>query len=159
MLRKQFEVNLFGLFAVTKAFAPLLGMDLSRQGKPGRIINISSVSGKVWSLFVGAYVASKHALEGMSETLRRELMLFGIDVIIFGPGAIRTQIHLTRHRSIAPTNICNSLPPRDWPRNFARICWWKYSLWLGPKHDTHSFRSRSGTGFSRDCFPSAGSTR
>lgn len=92
MVRKQFEVNLFGLLAVTQAFAPLLGTDLSRQGKPGRIINISSVSGKVGSPFVGAYVASKHALEGMSETLRRELMLFGIDVIVVGPGAIRTPI-------------------------------------------------------------------
>ena len=92
MVRKQFEVNLFGLLAVTQAFAPLLGTDLSRQGKPGRIINISSVSGKVGSPFVGDYVASKHALEGMSETLRRELMLFGIDVIVVGPGAIRTPI-------------------------------------------------------------------
>ena len=92
MVRKQFEVNLFGLLAVTQAFAPLLGTDLSRQGKPGRIINISSVSGKFGSPFVGAYAASKHALEGMSETLRRELMLFGIDVIVVGPGAIRTPI-------------------------------------------------------------------
>lgn len=92
LMRKQFEVNLFGLLAVTQAFAPLLGMDRNRQGKPGRIINISSVSGKIGSPFVGAYVASKHALEGLSETLRRELMLFGIDVIIVGPGAIRTPI-------------------------------------------------------------------
>ncbi len=92
MLRKQFEVNVFGLLAVTQAFAPLLGMDLARRGKPGRIINISSVSGKLGSPFVGAYVASKHALEGMSETMRRELMLFGIDVILVGPGAIRTPI-------------------------------------------------------------------
>ena len=92
LMRKQCEVNLFGLLAVTQAFAPLLGMDRNRQGKPGRIINISSVSGKIGSPFVGAYVASKHALEGLSETLRRELMLFGIDVILVGPGAIRTPI-------------------------------------------------------------------
>ena len=92
LMRKQFEVNLFGLLAVTQAFAPLLGVDRNRQGKPGRIINISSVAGKIGSPFVGAYVASKHALEGLSETLRRELMLFGIDVILVGPGAIRTPI-------------------------------------------------------------------
>ncbi|MCX6613427.1 MAG: SDR family oxidoreductase [Acidobacteria bacterium] len=91
-LRHQFDVNLFGVMAVTQAFAPLLGVDPGRTGKPGRIINISSVSGKLASPFVGAYVASKHALEGMSASLRRELMLFGIDVIVVGPGAIRTPI-------------------------------------------------------------------
>jgi len=91
-LRHQFDVNLFGVMAVTRAFAPLLGVDPGRTGKPGRIINISSVSGKLSSPFVGAYVASKHALEGMSESLRRELLIFGIDVIIVGPGAIQTPI-------------------------------------------------------------------
>jgi hypothetical protein len=91
-LRHQFDVNLFGVMAVTRAFAPLLGVDPSRTGKPGRIINLSSVSGKLSSPFVGAYVASKHALEGLSGTLRRELMLFGIDVIVVGPGAIKTPI-------------------------------------------------------------------
>ena len=91
-LRHQFDVNLFGVMAVTRAFAPLLGVDPARTGKPGRIINISSIAGKFASPFVGAYVASKHALEGLSESLRRELMLFDIDVIVVGPGAIRTPI-------------------------------------------------------------------
>ncbi len=91
-LRYQFDVNLFGVMAVTRAFAPLLGIDDARKGKPGRIINISSVAGKFASPFAGAYVASKHALEGLSDCLRRELMLFGIDVIVVGPGAIRTPI-------------------------------------------------------------------
>ncbi len=91
-LRHQFDVNLFGVMAVTQAFAPLLGTDSARKGKPGRIINISSVAGKFASPFVGAYVASKHALEGLSESLRRELLLFDIDVIVVGPGAIRTPI-------------------------------------------------------------------
>ncbi len=91
-LRHQFDVNLFGVMAVTQAFAPLLGTDSARKGKSGRIINISSVAGKFASPFVGAYVASKHALEGLSESLRRELLLFDIDVIVVGPGAIRTPI-------------------------------------------------------------------
>jgi len=51
---------------------------------PGRIINMSSISGKYSAPFVGAYCASKHALEGMSDSLRRELMIFGIDVIVIG---------------------------------------------------------------------------
>lgn len=90
--RKQMEVNLIGQLIVTQAFLPLLGTDRSLNGKPGRIINISSVSGRNGSPFLGAYAASKHALEGFSESLRRELMLYGIDVIIIGPGAVATPI-------------------------------------------------------------------
>ncbi|HKI54903.1 MAG TPA: SDR family NAD(P)-dependent oxidoreductase, partial [Anaerolineales bacterium] len=80
--RKQLEINVTGQLIVTQAFAPLLGADRSLKGAPGRIVNISSGSGKNGSPFVGAYVTSKHALEGLSESLRREMMLYGIDVII-----------------------------------------------------------------------------
>lgn len=90
--RHQMEVNLIGAVIVSQAFLPLLGADSSLKGKPGRIINISSVSGQRGAPFVGAYAASKHALEGLSEVLRRELMLYGIDVIIIGPGAVSTPI-------------------------------------------------------------------
>jgi NAD(P)-dependent dehydrogenase (short-subunit alcohol dehydrogenase family) len=90
--RHQMEVNLIGQLIVTQAFLPLLGADRSLKGKPGRIINMSSSSGKKGSPFVGAYVASKYALEGLSESLRIELMLYGIDVIIVGPGAVATPI-------------------------------------------------------------------
>jgi len=90
--RHQLEVNLVSVLIVTKAFLPLLGSDRSLHGKPGRIINISSVSGKVGFPFVGAYAASKYGLEGFSESLRRELMLYGIDVIIVGPGSVATPI-------------------------------------------------------------------
>ena len=90
--RRQMEVNLIGQLIVTQAFLPLLGADRSLKGKPGRIINISSSSGKRGSPFVGAYVASKYALEGLSESLRMELMLYGIDVIVVGPGVITTPI-------------------------------------------------------------------
>lgn len=90
--RKQMEVNLIGQLIVTQAFIPLLGSDHSLRGNPGRIINISSAGGKNGAPFLGAYSASKHALEGFSESLRRELMLYGIDVIIIGPGAVATPI-------------------------------------------------------------------
>jgi NAD(P)-dependent dehydrogenase (short-subunit alcohol dehydrogenase family) len=90
--RHQLEVNLVSVLIVTKAFVPLLGSDHSLHGKPGRIINISSIGGKAGGPFVGAYVASKHGLEGFSESLRRELMLYGIDVIIIGPGSVATPI-------------------------------------------------------------------
>jgi NAD(P)-dependent dehydrogenase (short-subunit alcohol dehydrogenase family) len=85
-------VNLVSVLIVTKAFVPLLGSDPSLHGKPGRIINMSSVSGTIGYPLVGAYAASKHGLEGFSESLRRELMLFGIDVIIIGPGSVATPI-------------------------------------------------------------------
>ncbi len=90
--RHQIEVNLTGQLIVTQAFAPLLGADRSRKGPPGRIVMISSVGGKNASPFVGPYSASKFALEGMSESLRRELMIFGIDVIVVAPGAVATPI-------------------------------------------------------------------
>ena len=88
----QLEVNLVSVLIVTKAFVPLLGSDRSLSGRPGRIINISSVGGKQGGPFLGPYSASKHGLEGFSESLRRELMLYGIDVIIIGPGAVATPI-------------------------------------------------------------------
>ena len=58
----------------------------------GRIVNISSVSGKIAYPFMGAYAASKHALEAISDALRRELMLYGIDVIVIEPGTTATAI-------------------------------------------------------------------
>jgi NAD(P)-dependent dehydrogenase (short-subunit alcohol dehydrogenase family) len=90
--RSQIEVNLIGPFIVTQAFAPLLGMDRSLAGAAGRIVNISSVGGKFAGPFLGAYHAAKFGLEGFSDTLRRELMLFGIDVVVIGPGGVATAI-------------------------------------------------------------------
>ncbi len=90
--RHQIEVNLIGLLIVTQAFLPLLGADRTLRGTPGRIVNVSSVGGQNAAPFIGAYAASKHGLEGLSESLRRELMLYGIDVIIVGPGAVATPI-------------------------------------------------------------------
>ena len=90
--RRQLEVNLVGPFLVTQAFAPLLGAEPGLTGTPGRIVNISSVAGKRAMPFLGPYAASKFGLEGYSEALRRELMLFGIDVVVIGPGPVRTAI-------------------------------------------------------------------
>jgi short-subunit dehydrogenase len=88
--RHQLEVNVTGQLIVTQAFAPLL-MSEQKEG-PGRIVMISSVGGKNASPFVGPYSASKFALEGFSESLRRELLLLGIDVIVVAPGAVATPI-------------------------------------------------------------------
>ena len=110
-LRGQFEVNLFGLFEVTRRFLPLLGAarggaqpascgsqpascgsQPASCGSPGRIVNLSSASGRLAFPFFGFYAASKHALEGLSDALRRELQLYGIHVILIEPSIVRTPL-------------------------------------------------------------------
>lgn len=89
-LRWQFEVNLCGVLAVTQAFLPLLGAQRHAPFPPGRIVNMSSISGRVAFPLMGAYAASKHALEAMSDALRRELVIYGIDVILIEPASVQT---------------------------------------------------------------------
>ncbi len=91
-IRRVFEVNVLGAVTVSQAFIPLLGADRTLTGGPGRIVNITSVAGKFAPPFVGDYAMSKHALEAFTDSLRRELMLYGIDVIAIGPGAVATPI-------------------------------------------------------------------
>src|SRR5450759_1778123 len=90
--RHQMDVNVIGPIIATQAFGPLLGSDPSLKGPRGRIVMISSVAGKSGNPLMSAYSASKHAIEGLSESLRREMMLFGIDIIIVAPGAVKTPI-------------------------------------------------------------------
>lgn len=91
-LERQFEINVYGPVRVTQAFLPLLGADRGLKGAPGRIVNMSSVAGRIAAPFTAPYAMSKHALEAFSESLRRELLIHGIDVIVVGPGAVRTPI-------------------------------------------------------------------
>jgi NAD(P)-dependent dehydrogenase (short-subunit alcohol dehydrogenase family) len=85
-LRQQLEVNLIGQVAVTQAFLPAL-----RRAR-GRIVNVSSIGGRVALPLVGAYNASKFGLEGASDALRRELRSQGVDVIVIEPGGVKTPI-------------------------------------------------------------------
>jgi NAD(P)-dependent dehydrogenase (short-subunit alcohol dehydrogenase family) len=85
-IRTVFEVNVFGVLEVSRSFLPLL------RHSHGRIVNISSLSGRFALPFIGPYVASKFALEGLSDSLRRELMFVGVDVILIQPGSVRTPI-------------------------------------------------------------------
>ncbi len=90
--KAHFDVNVFGMLRATQAFLPLLGSDAAREGKPGRILTITSVGGRIASPFLGAYTATKHANEAMSDAFRRELMIYGIDSIAIGPGSVKTPI-------------------------------------------------------------------
>jgi len=90
--RKQLEINLTGVVITTQAFAPLVGARLPAAGRPGRIVNIGSVGGRNANPFMAPYCATKFGLEGLSESLRRELLPFGVDVIVVAPGAVATPI-------------------------------------------------------------------
>jgi NAD(P)-dependent dehydrogenase (short-subunit alcohol dehydrogenase family) len=90
--RSQLEVNLLGVIRVTQHFFPLLRKENASNLHPRRIINISSVSGLFASPFLGPYAASKYALEAMSDSLRRELFMYDIQVVLIEPGSIRTAI-------------------------------------------------------------------
>lgn len=84
--RQMFEVNLFGHVAVTQALLPAL------IGSKGRVVNISSVGGKVAMAAYGPYAGTKFALEAVSDTLRREIAPLGVQVVVVEPGAVRTEI-------------------------------------------------------------------
>lgn len=92
-IRSQFETNVFGLMEVTRKVLPIM-----RKQKRGRIINISSISGLVGAPVISAYVASKHAVEGFSESLSLEVAGFGIEVVLIEPGMYRTEIFGSNRR-------------------------------------------------------------
>lgn len=91
-LRYQFDVNVVGVVAVTQALLPLLGARKNAPHPPGRIINISSVSGHIIYPFLAPYASSKHALEAISDGLRRELSIYDIKVVVMVLGAVQTSI-------------------------------------------------------------------
>jgi NAD(P)-dependent dehydrogenase (short-subunit alcohol dehydrogenase family) len=84
-LRRQYDTNVFGLMAVTRAFLPAM-----RARGAGRIVNVSSVGGRLTLPLFGAYNSTKHAVESLSDALRLELRPFGIEVALIEPGPIRT---------------------------------------------------------------------
>jgi NAD(P)-dependent dehydrogenase (short-subunit alcohol dehydrogenase family) len=105
-LRRQIEVNAIGQITVTQAFLPLV-----RSGK-GRVIFISSISGLTATPFLGPYAASKFAMEALADSLRRELLPWGIKVSIVQPGRIETPIW---EKSLAAADdMLENLPPKAW---------------------------------------------
>src|SRR5687767_4755136 len=103
-LRQQLEINLIGQAAVTQAFLPAL-----RRGR-GRIVMVSSIGGRVALPLVGAYSASKFGLEGLSDSLRRELRGQGVDVILIEPGGVKTPIWKKGER-LADEMMGDEMPP------------------------------------------------
>ncbi|MEJ7729728.1 MAG: SDR family NAD(P)-dependent oxidoreductase [Polyangiaceae bacterium] len=95
-VRDQFETNVFGAMAVTRAVLPSM-----RAAGRGRVINISSISGRVGFPALAMYAATKHAIEGFSEALRWEVEPFGVDVCLVEPGTFRTPIFFDNQRRAA----------------------------------------------------------
>lgn len=91
-VRQAFEINVFGLLAVTQAFLPRLGASRGAEHPPGRIFNLSSISGGVAFPQLTVYAMTKHAVEALSDGLRRELSIYGISVSAIEPGSIKTPI-------------------------------------------------------------------
>jgi short-subunit dehydrogenase len=89
-MRRQFETNVFGLMNVTRAFLPKM-----MQRRSGRIINVSSVGGRITLPYFGVYNATKYGVEALSDALRYELRPFDIDVALIEPGIIRTNFEAT----------------------------------------------------------------
>lgn len=94
-LKAQFETNVFGPMRMIRAFVPEM-----RERRSGRIVNISSVVGRLALPFFGPYNATKHAIEALSDSLRNELKPFGIEVVIIEPGAINTGVSETDRKAM-----------------------------------------------------------
>ncbi len=120
-LRQQFETNFFGVVRVTQRVLPEM-----RQRRRGRIVNMSSVAGKVALPLFGPYSSSKFALEGMSDALRLEVYPFGIDVVLIEPGYIPTNLQNTSvELSASYATRANESPYAMVYGNFRRT--WKQS--------------------------------
>lgn len=112
-LRRQFEVNLFGMQQLTNRFIPLF-----REQGWGRIINVSSVYGRVTAPMVGLYCASKHAMESLSDALRMELRGSGVALSLIEPGAIRTEF---RRNAAEQAERSLDLQAAQFKRRYERI--------------------------------------
>jgi NAD(P)-dependent dehydrogenase (short-subunit alcohol dehydrogenase family) len=114
LLRAQFEANVFGWHDLTRRIVPVM----RRQGR-GRIVFNSSVLGFVAGRFRGAYVASKHAIEGYADTLRIELAGTGIDVVIIEPGPIESRFRTTAIAHSAGIDMAGSVHRAAYERDLA----------------------------------------
>ena len=83
---RQYETNVIGLVRVTRAFLPAM-----RERRQGRIVNVSSVAGRVTLPFFAPYNSTKHAIESISDSLRHELRPHGLSVVVVAPGAVKTR--------------------------------------------------------------------
>jgi len=133
-IRLMFDVNVFGALQVTRAFLPFLGTAEAYREQPGRIVNISSVAGRIVHPFNATYAASKFALEALSDGLRRELTIYGIGVVVVEPGLVKTPMWGKR--------VGRPLTSDDAPRSlFARTDFAPYLPGPGAKAEANHHRA------------------
>jgi len=133
-IRLMFDVNVFGALQVTRAFLPFLGAAEAYRARPGRIVNISSVAGRIVYPFNATYAASKFALEALSDGLRRELTIYGIGVVVVEPGLVKTPMWGKR--------VGRPLTIDDVPRSlFSDTDYAPYFTAPGPKAEANHHRA------------------
>jgi NAD(P)-dependent dehydrogenase (short-subunit alcohol dehydrogenase family) len=96
-VRAQFDTNVHGLLAVTRAFLPAM-----RRRRSGRVLNVSSIGGRMTFPFMGAYNATKYAVESLSDAMRVELRPFNVQVVLIEPGMIKSEFSARAQESLAP---------------------------------------------------------
>lgn len=121
--KNQMEVNLFGLARITQLVLPSM-----RKNHSGKIINISSMAGKMWTKYGAWYHASKYAIEGLSNSMRLELKQFNIDVILIEPGVIKTDWGF-----IAANNLKTSSMNSAYKEDAAKVANWLEKLYRNKK--------------------------
>ena len=142
-LRQQFEVNVFGMVAVTRAFArPMI------ERRQGRIINISSVAGRFALPFAGPYIASKFALEALSDTMRMEMAPFNVKVVILEPGLIRTNF-LESAYDVSPALRSQNSPFAPYLKSFERLVDPNFANAPGPEVIASTIAKIAATPFPR----------
>ena len=114
-IRALFDTNLFGTMEMTRAVLPAM-----REAGAGRIVILTSVGGRIGGAAVSAYCASKFALEGFGESLRQEVMPFGIDIVLVEPGIIKTDIW-ERNYNVGARATDPGSPYHDWFRNQQKL--------------------------------------
>jgi NADP-dependent 3-hydroxy acid dehydrogenase YdfG len=124
--RRQFDVNVFGLADITRAVLPIM-----RQQHAGRIINITSVAGKLSVPIVGWYSASKHAVEALSDALRGEVRPFGIHIAIIEPGSIKTEFDTVAHDALR--KVSGNGPYKTLAERYSRMVSRFYRTAPGPE--------------------------
>ena len=125
LLRRQLEVNVVGLHAVTVAMLPMV------RRATGRIIHVGSISGRISSPLIGPYTASKHAVEGLTDSLRLELAPEGIHVAVIEPGQVRTPIW---DKGVAGFRSINErIPPEGMARYGSRLRVFQWILERAPR--------------------------
>jgi NAD(P)-dependent dehydrogenase (short-subunit alcohol dehydrogenase family) len=137
VLRQQFETNVFGLMAVTRAFAP----EMIARGK-GWIINVSSIGGRVTFPFFGAYHASKYAVEALSDAMRAELHSFGVRVVLVEPGPIQSEFSERAFTSLPQGNAAVRFASSYDRAGGIRTVTDRYSF--GPEHVARAIRRAMG---------------